>query len=124
MSERKVRLLAGYIRGMDVRKAIDHLSSFQKAAAVPLTKMLQSALANAKHNAGQKEEDLFVRTITVDKAQVLKRWRARARGSAAPIHKHACHVTIILDKKETSEKKASEKKVLKKPEIKNKKVKK
>lgn len=96
MSERKVRLLADYIRGMDARKALDHLTSFQKAAAVPLAKMVNSALANARHNANQKEEDLFIQTITVDKAQVLKRWRARARGSAAPIHKHACHITILL----------------------------
>ena len=118
MSERKVRLVANYIRGMNVREALDHLKSFQKAAAVPLFKLLNSACANAKHNASAQEHELFVQTITVDKAQGLKRWRARARGSAAPIHKHACHVTILLgtrqDAKKALKKEVSEKKVTKK----------
>lgn len=116
MSERKVRLLAGYIRGMDACSALDHLSVFPQAAAMPLSKLLKSALANARTNAGYKDEQLFIQTITVDKGQVLKRWRARARGSAAPIHKHACHVTIVLGVKEDNKKeknKEEDKKVTK-----------
>lgn len=99
MSARKMRLVADYVRGMDVETALAHLSTFVKAAAKPIAKTLSSAAANAHHNFGCQKDQLIIKTIMVDKGAPLKRWRARARGSAAPIRKHACHLTIILDKK-------------------------
>lgn len=101
MSNRKVRLVADAIRGMDVLPALDHLRIIVKAASKPIEKTLRSALANAQHNFQLKPEYLFVKTIFVDQGPMLKRWRARAFGRAAPIAKHSCHITIILDEKQT-----------------------
>lgn len=100
MSPRKVRLVAGLIRNMDVLSALDQLRFTVKAARGPVEKTLRSALANAEHNFHIEKEDLKIKKISVDKGPVLKRWRARAFGRAAPIKKHICHITIILDTKE------------------------
>ncbi len=99
MSNRKVRLVADAIRGMDVLPALDHLRVIVKAASKPIEKTLRSALANAEHNFQLKRERLFVKKIFVDQGPMLKRWRARAFGRAAPIAKHSCHITIVLDEK-------------------------
>lgn len=100
MSPRKVRLVAGLIRNMDAIPALDQLRFTVKAARGPIEKTLRSALANAEHNFHIEKEDLKIKKIFVDKGSVLKRWRARAFGRAAPIKKHICHITIILDTKE------------------------
>ena len=108
MSPRKVRLVAGLIRNMDALSALDQLRFTIKAARVPVEKTLRSALANAEHNFHIEKEDLKIKKISVDKGPVLKRWRARAFGRAAPIKKHICHITIVLDTKEKKEEASSE----------------
>ncbi len=96
MSSRKVRLVADVVRGMDAVKAESQLRFIPKAASLPIEKLLKSALANAEHNFRLGKDSLFVKAITVDQGAVLKRWRARAFGRAAPIHKHSCHITLTL----------------------------
>ena len=96
MSPRKVRLIADLIRGVDVAEADAQLAFAQKAAAVPLRKLLASAVANAEHNAKLNRTNLFVERIFVDQGPTLKRFRARAFGRAATIRKRSAHVTIAL----------------------------
>lgn len=110
MSPRKVRLIAGLVRNMDARAALDQLKFTAKAACRPIEKTLRSALANADHNFHIDAEDLKIKKIFVDKGTVLKRWRARAFGRAAPIKKHLCHITIVLDTKEAAVSQSSPKK--------------
>ena len=54
----------------------------------------RSAVANAEANHGLVGDDLYVSAAFVDEGPTLKRWRARARGRAARIHKHTCHITV------------------------------
>ncbi len=96
-SARKVRLIADLIRGLDSQKALDQLRFNSRAACVPIEKVLRSALANAEHNFHINGEDTFIKTITVDQGTPLKRWRARAFGRAAPIRKHSCHISLVLN---------------------------
>lgn len=96
MSPRKVRLIADLIRGMDVGNAASQLRFYRKAAARPVYKVLMSAVANAEHNFKMDGGDLYVKSITVDNGPVLKRWRARAFGRAAPIRKRSAHITVVL----------------------------
>jgi len=93
---------------MDVLAALDQLKFTTKAACRPVEKTLRSALANAEHNFHIDKEDLKIKKISVDKGAVLKRWRARAFGRAAPIKKHLCHITIVLDTKEAVQSQVSE----------------
>ncbi|MBI4239689.1 50S ribosomal protein L22 [Candidatus Uhrbacteria bacterium] len=100
MSARKVRLVVDVIRGRDVQTALDQLQQIVRAAALPVRKVLLSALANAQHNFQAEESNLIVQKAYVDQGAQLKRWRPRAFGRAAPIKKHSCHITVVLGEKE------------------------
>jgi large subunit ribosomal protein L22 len=96
MSPRKARLVVEHIRGRSVPEARTVLAFTQRAAAHEIEKVLRSAVANAEANHNLVGDDLVVSSVYVDEGPVLKRWRARARGRAARIHKPTCHITIKL----------------------------
>lgn len=97
-SPRKVRLVAGLIKGKRVADAFVHLSAMPKRASGPIAKLLGSAVANAK-TAGINEENLVVANVTVNKGIVMKRSMPRARGSASRINKRTSHVLLTLKEK-------------------------
>ena len=94
LSAQKARLVADQIRGMPVDKALDTLRFSTKKAAVIMKKILDSAIANAEHNESSDIDELTVSTVHVDEGVTLKRFRARAKGSANQILKRTCHITI------------------------------
>jgi len=113
ISPRKIRLLADLVRGRPVEYALTQLQFSQKQAARPLAKLLQGAVANAKHNPEFKNEALFVQTITVDGGPVLDRSLPRAFGRASSIRKRTSHITVVLSvlKNKAQEVKKEEKKI-------------
>ena len=96
VSPRKARLVAEHIRGRSVPEARTVLAFTQRAAAREIEKVLRSAVANAETNPNLNwnGDDLVVSTVYVDEGPTIKRWRARARGRVARIHKRTCHITI------------------------------
>jgi large subunit ribosomal protein L22 len=94
-SPRKVRLVANLIRGKSVGAARAALRYLTKKSTLAVQKLLDSAVANARRE-GAPEEHLFVRTITVDKATVLRRYRPFARGRAGTIRKTMSTVRLEL----------------------------
>jgi large subunit ribosomal protein L22 len=99
-SPRKMRLLADLIRGMKVEKALAELEHNTKHPAVPLRKLVLSAINNWKQkNEGGDEAGLVVKTIMVDGARVLKRMRPAPQGRGYRIRKRSNHVTVIVDTK-------------------------
>ena len=97
MSPRKVRLIVDVVRGMQVEQAQNQLRFSKKAAALPVLKLLNSAIANAENNFSLKKNNLFIKVITTDGGPTLHRWRPRAMGKAAPIRKRTSHISIVLD---------------------------
>ena len=98
-SPRKMRLLVDLIRGMEVEKALGVLQFNTKHPAVPLYKLLKSAINNweQKNSEGNLEEaGLFVKEIRVDGGMMLKRLRPAPQGRAHRIRKRSNHVTIVL----------------------------
>ena len=95
-SPRKVRLVATAIRGKNAAHAVKVLGFFNKRAALPILRLLQSALANAKVATNQPAENLRIASIRVDMGKTLKRSRPRARGHASRINKRTSHITIEL----------------------------
>jgi large subunit ribosomal protein L22 len=95
-SPRKARLVVEHIRGRSVPEARTVLAFTQRAAARQVEKVLSSAVANAEANHNLVGDELVVSAAYVDEGPVMKRWRARARGRAAPIHKPTCHITVKL----------------------------
>lgn len=96
MSDKKVRLVVNAIRGLSVSAAQIQLKGMEKQARFAVAKLLNSAVANATHNFKAQQETLRIAAIMVDKAPMLYRYMPRARGSAAPIRRHMCHVKIVL----------------------------
>ena len=105
MSPRKVRLVVDQIRGRPVNEAISALRFSKKAAAVPVNKTLQSAVANAQDLADRDGEavdvdELVVSRAFVDVGPTLKRWKARAMGRASPRRRRTSHITVEVKAKE------------------------
>ncbi len=113
ISPRKVRLLVNLIRGRSVQDALVQLQFSKKHAALPVIKLLKSAVANAIHNHQIKEDSLIVKYAFVDAGKTLHRWMPRAFGRASKLRKRASHITIVLegDADETKKKKVSKEKV-------------
>lgn len=105
IAPRKVRLVADLIRGKPVKEAEKILNFVPKKAALPLLKLLKSAIANAKNNFKIEEKTLFISKILVNEGPKLKRIFPRARGRADIIQKKMSHITLVLDKIEKKQNK-------------------
>ena len=111
-SPRKVRLVADMIRGKSVPQARAMLSFGVQKSSPALLKLLNSAVSNAR-TSGVAPEDLFVKTITVNKGMVLKRFKPMARGRAAGFGRTMSIVALELGAT-AAPKKVAAKKVAKK----------
>ena len=96
VSDQKARLVADQVRGLPVAKALNLLTFSPKKSAVLIKKALESAIANAEHNDGADIDELKVTSIYVDKAIVMRRFAARAKGRGARILKQTCHIHVTV----------------------------
>lgn len=98
-SPRKMRLVADMIRGKEVFRALGILKFSNKEAAARVEKLLRSAVANWEEKNEKKAEsgELYVSTIFVDPAPMLKRLRTAPQGRGYRIRKRSNHVTVIVD---------------------------
>lgn len=98
-SPRKMRLVADMVRGQEVFRALGILKFSNKEAAARLEKLLRSAVANWEQKNERKAEagELFVKTVFVDCAPMLKRLRPAPQGRGYRIRKRSNHVTLFVD---------------------------
>jgi len=97
-SPRKMRLLADLIRGKKVDKVLAILEHNSKHPAVPLRKLVLSAINNWKQkNENGDVHELTVKTIMVDGGRTLKRMRPAPQGRGYRVRKRSNHVTVIVD---------------------------
>jgi large subunit ribosomal protein L22 len=97
-SPRKMRLLADLIRGKKVDKVLAILEHNSKHPAVPLRKLVLSAINNWKQkNENGDVHELTVKTIMVDGGRTLKRMRPAPQGRGYRVRKRSNHVTLIVD---------------------------
>ena len=98
-SPRKIRLVADMVRGQEVFRALGILKFSNKDAAAQLEKLLRSAIANWEQKNERKAEngELYISTIFVNCAPMLKRLRTAPQGRGYRIRKRANHVTLIVD---------------------------
>jgi large subunit ribosomal protein L22 len=125
-SPRKVRLVAGLVKGKSVAAAIAELDFLAKRAGLPIKKLLLSAVANAKQ-MGVEMDNLYIKELRVDKGIVMKRMMPAAMGSGHRINKRTSHLNILLAERIISVKKSKttkEAKVVKAKTVKVSKVKK
>ena len=96
ISPRKTRLVVDAVRGKSVREAVLILDTIHKKSSLPIKKLIQSAVANAKKQDSVLESQLKINSIYVDAGMTLKRFRPRAFGRAYTIRKRSSHVTLTL----------------------------
>ncbi len=94
----KARLVLDLIRGMNAEEALQNLKFVEKRSTYYISKILKSAIANAK-NKGLDTSDLIISKITADEGPRWKRFRAASFGRASEILKRTSHITIELDRK-------------------------
>ena len=95
----KARRVVDLIRGKSATTAVSVLHFAPQAAADPVRKVLQSAMANARVKADAlseafDERALVVSAAYVDEGPTMKRFRPRAQGRAARINKRTSHITV------------------------------
>lgn len=94
-SPRKVRLVTNLVKGKKVPAALMALGLLPRRAAEPVAKLIKSVAANAKEQ-GKNPEELTIQSITVESAGMMKKYRPRAFGRAAPIRRRKSCVKVTL----------------------------
>ena len=96
VSPRKARLVADQIRGRHIDDARSLLAFSPRSVATEISKVVESAAANAEANHDLIGDEMIVREIRVDEGPTIKRFRPRAMGRATPINKRTCHISVAL----------------------------
>ena len=115
ITPRKVRVVADLIRGKKAHQALAQLAYVEKRAALPLAKLLKSAVDNAvQASKGQLDVDqLYVKDLQVGQGPSLRRFMPRAMGRAFKVLKKTSHISIVVGdevparKKKPAKRKAS-----------------
>ena len=96
ISARKARDVAREIQGLPVSVALDILNFTPRKGAELFSKTMKTAVADAENNFELSVDGLFVKSAVVGEGPTFKRFKARARGSAASIRKRTSHLTVVL----------------------------
>ena len=105
-SPRKMRLVAGLVRGQNVTKALALLKFEANGGAEKIEKLLLSALSNwqqKNEDARIEDSNLYIKEIKVDEGKMLKRLRPAPQGRGHRIRKRSNHVTLIIDSRPDEE---------------------
>ena len=102
-STRKLKPILKHLVGKKVDIALRDLDFSEKRIAKDIKKTISSAVANAENNFQYNIDKLIVKEAYCGKQIVMKRFRARAKGRAAPILKPYSNVTIILSEQKKME---------------------
>ena len=100
ISAQKARLVVDLVRGKDVIEALDILAYTPNKAALPLSDLIRSAIANAENNFGMNRYDLYIQKIVADVGPTRKWRRFGARGRVKPRLRRSSHLSVILRERE------------------------
>ena len=100
----KLRPLVDVVRGRSVDQALGWLSTYPVKRVMPIKKMIESAVANAKNKEGVESADLWVKEIKVDSGRIVRYSKPGAMGRAALQRRKFCHMSVVLEQKTASEK--------------------
>ena len=104
----KARRVIDLIRGLHVDEARRVLAFTPRAAALPVRKVLDSAIANAENNHQLDVDRLVVTRAEVGRSTVMRRFQARGRGRAARVEKWFSHLRIVVAERSQDESAAAQ----------------
>ncbi len=99
-SQKRLKPILDLVRGQPVNDAINTLGLLTSPWAKTVSKVVQSAAANAENNMMMDRDSLKIVRITADRGTPLKRFRPRARGRMGRILKPTCHLTVVVNDEE------------------------
>lgn len=100
ISPQKARRAADLVRKQPLLEARRRLAFTPLKAARELSKVLESAVANATHNFDLPEDRLYLYRVFVDEGLVIKRWIPKAYGRPGKIRRRTSHITVIVRAKD------------------------
>lgn len=92
-------MVVNVVKGKGVIKALEQLEFVIRRPALPIAKLLRSAIANAEHNFNMVPSNLYIKDFYVDEGVKLKRYRPKARAAVGEIQKKTSHVHVVLAEK-------------------------
>ncbi|MFZ5424690.1 MAG: 50S ribosomal protein L22 [Patescibacteria group bacterium] len=98
-STKKVGIVMDLVRGLNASEAKRVLTFDQTKAAKLILKVLNSAMANAKHNFDLNEDSLYVSELFVENGPTIKRGHFVGRGRFSPILKRTAHIVVGLSER-------------------------
>lgn len=110
IAPRKVSIVASLVRGRSVADALVILDHTQRRAALPISKAIASAQANATNNHGLDGKSLVISKLSVTTGPRLKRFKPHMRGMALPFQKKSSHILVEVTGVEKVKKKPATKK--------------
>ena len=101
ITPQKARRVVDLIRGKSAEEALALMKFAPQAAALPVNKLIASAVANARvkadaANVRLDESDLIISAAFVDEGATMKRFMPRAQGRSAQILKRTSHITVVV----------------------------
>ncbi len=99
-SQKRLKPILDLVRGQPVDDALNTLKMLTSPWAKTVSKVVQSAAANAENTMLMDRDSLKIVRITADRAKPLKRFRPRARGRMGRITKRSCHLTVVVNDEE------------------------
>jgi len=106
ISPRKMRLVTNMVKGMRAVDAMTQLRFTNKKGAIYMDRLIRSAVANAENNFSLTPETLFIKSVSCNMGQTMKRFFPRARGSAFIIRRKLCAVNLVLEERPGLQKKS------------------
>ena len=106
ISPRKMRLVTNMVKGMRAVDAMNQLRFMNKKGAPYMSRLIASAVANAENNFSLTPETLFIKSVTCNMGQTMKRFFPRARGSAFIVRRKLCAVNLVLEERPGAAKKS------------------
>ena len=98
-SPRKARLVTELIKGKSAEEAIALLEHLPKGSALPIGRVVRSAVANAENNFNMTMENLYVKRALADEGPRMKRVWYRGRGRRDLKVRRTAHITIVMDER-------------------------
>ncbi len=97
VAPRKARVIMDLVRGKTAGEALEMLRFANKAAARPISKIIESVVEDARRkDPTVNVDELVIRKGWIDQGPAMKRRRPRARGYATMIKKYFSHVSMVL----------------------------
>lgn len=84
------------IKGLTPERAVEILPYVNKRAALPLQKVIKTAMANAKQQGVNADSKLVFESIQIGQGPRMKRWRPGSRGRIKPYTRDLSHIRVVL----------------------------